>query len=194
MNPHHRLPAIARLAVGLAAAATVVSGCSSSTDADPQPTAPATGAAAVAAGPGEVAVTGDVRNPVALTGEALRAMPQRTQAVTFDSSKGSQSHTFDGAALIDVVTAADPVVDAAAKNPLLSVAVLATASDGYSAAVTWGEASPQFAGTDILVAHTEDGQPLERPRLVVPGDVKGGRYVSDLTELRIVNLADGSTS
>ncbi|MEE2060408.1 hypothetical protein [Rhodococcus artemisiae] len=34
----------------------------------------------------------------------------------------------------------------------------------------------------------EDGQPLDQPRLVVPSDVHGGCYVSDLIELRIVDL------
>ena len=41
----------------------------------------------------------------------------------------------------------------------------------------------------MLVAYIEDGQPLDRPRLVVPGDVEGARYVGDLTELRVVRLA-----
>ena len=41
----------------------------------------------------------------------------------------------------------------------------------------------------VLVAYVEDGQPLDRPTLVVPGDVEGARYVSELTELRVVDLA-----
>jgi hypothetical protein len=37
-------------------------------------------------------------------------------------------------------------------------------------------------------AYAEDGRALEKPRLVVPGDGKGGRYVGRLTELRVVDL------
>jgi hypothetical protein len=35
----------------------------------------------------------------------------------------------------------------------------------------------------LLVSLNEDGQPLAQPRLVVDGDVKGGRYVSLLVDL-----------
>ena len=82
-----------------------------------------------------------------------------------------------------------PNVDANAKHPLLPVAVLAIGADGYCAAVAWREIAPDLTATPVLVAYTEDGQPLDQPRLVVPGDVKGARYVSSLAELRLVNLA-----
>ena len=102
---------------------------------------------------------------------------------------GPQSHTYVGAALIDVVTPAFPDVDESTKHPLLSVAILAIGADGYTAAVSWAEIAPDLTATPVLVAYTEDGQPLDRPRLVVPGDLEGARYVSSLTELRLVNLA-----
>ena len=38
-------------------------------------------------------------------------------------------------------------------------------------------------GRPLLVSLNEDGQPLAQPRLVVDGDVKGGRYVSELVDL-----------
>jgi hypothetical protein len=47
---------------------------------------------------------------------------------------------------------------------------------------------PDFGNRGILLAISEDGKPLPRPRLVVPGDVKGGRYVSDLAELRVTRV------
>jgi hypothetical protein len=109
--------------------------------------------------------------------------------VTFNSREGPQAHTYVGAPLVDIVTAADPSVDLARKHPLLAVAVVATGADGYSAVISWGELSPELAGTPVLVAYVEDGQPLDRPTLVVPGDVEGARYVSELTELRVVDLA-----
>ncbi|WP_027502130.1 molybdopterin-dependent oxidoreductase [Rhodococcus sp. UNC363MFTsu5.1] len=133
-------------------------------------------------------VVGAVREPVTLTAEWLRSFPAQTQAVEFDSSKGRQSHVYDGAALADVLNGLGVVTDPSAKNAALRLAVLATGSDGYRAAVSWGEFAPDFAATPVLVAHTEDGRPLEQPRLVVPGDAKGGRYVSGLTELRVVDL------
>ncbi|MGW6374448.1 molybdopterin-dependent oxidoreductase [Rhodococcus sp. NPDC055112] len=135
-----------------------------------------------------VRIVGAVREPVTLTTERLRSFPAQTQAVEFDSSKGRQSHVYDGAALADVVNSLGVVTDPSAKNPALRLAVLATGSDGYRAAVSWGEFAPDFAATPVLVAYAEDGRPLEQPRLVVPGDGKGGRYVSGLTELRVFDL------
>ena len=163
-------PTFVRVTVGLAASLALLSVC----------TATATAA-------GAVDVTGDVRNPTILSIDALRGLPSQTQAVTFQSDQGAQSHTYIGVPLFGIVTAAVPVVDS--PHASLSVVVVATGADGYSAAVSWGEISPEFAATPVLVAYTEDGHELDRPRLAVPGDVKGGRYVSDLTELRVVNLA-----
>lgn len=139
--------------------------------------------------PGTVTVTGDVHQATALTMDALAAMPQQTQSVTFETSAGPQSHTYVGAALADIVNGADLDVDRAAKHPLLSVTILAIGADGYSAAVSWGEISPELAATPALVAYTEDGVPLTQPRLVMPGDREGSRYVDQLVELRIVDLA-----
>ena len=138
---------------------------------------------------GAVSVTGAVHHPTTLTLDGLRALPSQPQTVTFNSSEGPQVHTYVGAPLVDIVTAADPNVDLARKHPLLAVAVVATGADGYSAVISWGELSPELAGTPVLVAYVEDGQPLDRPTLVVPGDVEGARYVSELTELRVVDLA-----
>ncbi|MGD9527603.1 hypothetical protein [Pseudonocardia sp.] len=49
--------------------------------------------------------------------------------------------------------------------------------------------SPDFGNRGILLAVTQDGADLTRPRLVVPGDVKGGRYVSDIVQLHITRTA-----
>jgi DMSO/TMAO reductase YedYZ molybdopterin-dependent catalytic subunit len=167
-------------AIVLAACTTLVAG--SSATARSEPPSP------VATPAGTVNVTGDVRRPTTLTLDALRAFPAQTQMVTFQSSKGPQRHTYVGPALVDIVAAADPAVDSSDEHSLLSVVVVGTGADDYTAAVSWGEISPEFAATPVLVAHTEDGRELDQPRLVVPGDIKGGRYVSDLVELRVVNL------
>jgi Oxidoreductase molybdopterin binding domain len=149
-----------------------------------------TGCAGVArADSGEFTVSGDVRNPSTVTIDALRAFPPQSHAVTFESSAGTQHHTYVGAALDDVVSAADPTVDAGAKHPMLSVVILATGADGYHAALAWAEASPEVSAAPVLVAYTEDGLPLVQPTLVVSGDLSGARDVHDLVDLRITNLA-----
>ncbi|MEE2058400.1 molybdopterin-binding oxidoreductase [Rhodococcus artemisiae] len=179
----------------IAASLALTGACSSSSsDTDTAPAAATTEVSAPATTPtaalpaGSVRLGGAIENHVTLSGDQLRAYPVQTQVVTYDSSKGAQSHTYDGAALSDILAAAVLAGDAEAHNPDLTFAILATGSDGYQATVSFGELSPNFGATPILVAYTEDGQPLDSPRLVVPGDVKGGRYVSDLTDLEVVDL------
>lgn len=62
-----------------------------------------------------------------------------------------------------------------------------TGSDDYQAVVAWGEIDPEFANTPIVLALTEDGRSLaeEGPRLVVPSDERGGRYVSEVVKIRV---------
>jgi hypothetical protein len=103
--------------------------------------------------------------------------------------QGTKAAPTPAAAWTPVVTQAQPVGDAAAKHPLLSLAILATGADGYSAASAWGEVSESMAPKPPMVAYAEDGNPLEQPRLVVPADTDGARYVRDLLDLQVVNLA-----
>jgi len=52
-----------------------------------------------------------------------------------------------------------------------------------------------MATADVLtnlhhLAVIQDGQPLTQPRLVVPGDIHGGRYVSDVISVRLGRVPD----
>jgi len=60
-------------------------------------------------------------------------------------------------------------------------------SDGYQVLVAWGEIDPDFANQDILLAVMQDGASLadQGPRLVVPSDGRGGRYVSGVARIRL---------
>lgn len=157
----------------------LIAGCAATANSEPRPAEDALGA---------VRILGDVETPVSFSPEELRALPSQTQTVTFDSKQGAQRHTYVGPTLIDVLESAGVTGDPADEHAHLATAVVATGADGYAAALAWGEISPLFAASPVLVAHTEDGVDLDRPRLVAPGDIKGGRYVSGLTELRVVNL------
>ena len=61
--------------------------------------------------------------------------------------------------------------------------VVATGSDGYSAAVALGELDPAFEGKAALIALDRDGAALPAPRLVITGDKRLGRDVRDLVSL-----------
>ncbi|MGH3611486.1 MAG: hypothetical protein ACRDRK_02470 [Pseudonocardia sp.] len=138
-------------------------------------------------------LTGDLKSPGELTVQQLAAMPQQTVEVNFQTGKGPETHTETGvlpSALIplDALATKDGV-----KSDLLAFGVLAIASDDYAALVAYGEVSSDFGNTRILLATSEDGMALERPRLIAPGDVKGGRYVTDVIELRVTRNRDRLT-
>jgi hypothetical protein len=109
-----------------------------------------------------------------LSAAKLAALPAETLSVSFQGPGGTQTHTEVGPTLADVLRAAHI-------RSGLNTWVAAVGSDGYVATVTPAEAL--VGGRPLQTSLNEDGQPLAMPRLVVDGDVKGGRYVSLLVDL-----------
>ncbi|MGW5364409.1 molybdopterin-dependent oxidoreductase [Actinopolymorpha pittospori] len=137
-------------------------------------------------------VDGAVNQPGRLSVADLARLPRQRITVTFRSGSGSQTHTYTGPRLVDVLDKVQPRFDPAIKNDKLRHVVTATGSEGYRAAVAWGEIDADFEAKNVLVALTEDGRPAAdgRPRLVVPGDLHGGRYVSGLVQLHLDPAGD----
>lgn len=136
-----------------------------------------------------VTVDGAVQNVLDLKIADLRKLPLVTQKVTFTTSTGTETHWFRGPLLVDVLQQAVPAFDPDVKNDQLHFAVVVTATDGYRTVLSYGELDPGFGGTRSLLAFRQDGQALERPRLTVPGDERGGRYVTDVVSVRLVAVA-----
>jgi hypothetical protein len=102
-----------------------------------------------------------------------------------------QGTTFTGAYLWDLLNQSGILTDPSIKNDILSKYVIATGSDGYQVVFSLGELSPSFGNQgDLLAYDNAAGTPLDLDgfaRTVVPGDVRGGRYVSNLVSLEVVN-------
>lgn len=113
---------------------------------------------------------------ITLTAATLNRLPQQERSVTFQSGTSTQTHTERGPALTAVLLAAGV-------PPLPNTGVTAIGSDGYAATVTNGE--PLLGGRPLLLSLAEDGTALPQPRLVVDGDIKGGRYVSGVVTLTV---------
>lgn len=136
--------------------------------------------------PGEVRIAGEVDKPYTITLADLRKLPQAEAPVEFTSAKGDQKHTYRGVLLHEVLKAAQPRFDQSKKNGQLRGVVAATGGGDYRAVFAWAELDPGFARSQILLAVSEDGTAFEDsagPRLVVPQDTRGGRYVSELNQL-----------
>jgi hypothetical protein len=71
----------------------------------------------------------------------------------------------------------------------LRVTVMVTGADGYQVALGWGELDPEFGAAPILLAYLSDDKPMGdkqgMARLVVPGDKRGGRYVSTVKSIEL---------
>jgi molybdate transport system substrate-binding protein len=131
---------------------------------------------------------GQVFNPLTLTQESLRAdFAPHTLDVTYMSGQDTVSTNFTGALLWDVVGASQPNFNADVRNDKLSMYLVVTGTDGYQAVIAWGEIDPEWGNQPILLAYDESGEPLEGGtiRLVVPGDLRGGRYVSGVTNISL---------
>lgn len=136
-------------------------------------TAPATDTNPPAGSP---VVVIDGNRVVTLSAALLARLPAETLNVSFEGPAGVQTHTEVGPALFEVLAAAGIV-------PSLNTWVAAVGDDNYVATVTPAE---QFAGgRPLQLSLNQDGVTLAQPRLVADGDIKGGRYVSDVVDIYV---------
>lgn len=140
-----------------------------------------------------IELLGAIANPGPVSVTDLHALPTQSIEVDFESGKGSQHHAYTGVLLWDVLTQAGILTDEEIKNDILRFYAIVTANDGYQVLISLGEIDPQFGNNPSLLAWDEDGASLEGDsgplRLVVPGDVHGGRYVSGVVSIEIVDAA-----
>ncbi|HYB40348.1 MAG TPA: hypothetical protein VEL75_01195 [Candidatus Methylomirabilis sp.] len=143
--------------------------------------------------PGSYVVAGEVEQSVLVsTADMVQQLgslpvPVHTVTVSFIGPSGPEQHTFTGVLLYDSLTFLGPLFDPTVKNDKLRFYIATTGSDGYQAIVAWGEIDPSFENKGVLLAFIQDGQSLAAtgPRLVVPNDIHGGRYVSDIVSIRL---------
>ena len=140
-------------------------------------------------------VGGQVTAPRTFTREDLQALPSQTQTDSFLSGNSSTTATFTGVPLWYLLNNVVGLrLDPAVRNDVLRSAVIATGSDGYQAVYALGELSPSFGGSATrpeLVAYANGaGQPLTTDgfaRTTEPGDIRGGRYVSNIASISVLH-------
>jgi molybdate transport system substrate-binding protein len=137
---------------------------------------------------------GLVNNGGDFTLDKLKALKATDVTIETKDAQGNSTKTvYTGVLLNDLLNSAGLKLDANRKNDQLRKGIVAIGTDGYSAIIAGGEIDPKFAGLQILVAYSMNGQPLADSdgfaRLVVPGDTAQGRYVSNLSKLSVVGFA-----
>lgn len=136
-------------------------------------TAPATNTAPAARSPVEVI---DGKHVVTLSAARLAQLPEETLQVSFEGPGGLQSDTETGPPLLEVLALAGI-------RPTPNTWVAAVGDDNYVATVT--PAEQLVGGRPLQLSLAENGAVLAQPRLVTDGDVKGGRYVSDIVDIYV---------
>ena len=133
-------------------------------------------------------LSGQVNRSATFTRTDLQAFPPTTQ------SQGPVPGSFTGVLLWTLLTDANGgggiITNPQVQNDSLRKFVVATGSDGYQVVVALSEIDPQFGNQPDLIAVAFNGGSLGQDgltRLVVPGDTFGGRYVSNLVSLEVLD-------
>lgn len=135
-----------------------------------------------------ISIRGAVGERGAISRGELGSFTQKQVASRYETSGGPQSHVYTGPLLLDVLNSVEPNFSSD-DHDKLRYAILVQASDGFLATLAWGEIDPELAHKTVIVALTEDGKALDRPRLVVPGDTHGARQVYDLATIFLLRLS-----
>lgn len=141
-----------------------------------------------------IAISGLVDHPGSLSVTDLQRLPTETVAVTYQGHDGEERHTFTGVRLFALLDRVGVTAAPDERNPLLHRYLIVTANDGYQVLLSGGELDPNFGDAPILLAWQQDGRRLtgeDGPlRLVVPGDIHGGRYVHGIVQIEVDGIND----
>jgi len=128
----------------------------------------------------QFSLDGLVMTPAVYDRAALDALPQ--------SSVTAGNATYTGVTLWTLLSQAGIITHVETKNDILREAVIVTASDGYKVIISLGEIDPDFGNQPCLIATQQNGSGFPSggfARLVFPNDVKKGRWVTNLTALKV---------
>ena len=131
-------------------------------------------------------LTGAVQTPLVLDEATLKSIPAVSLDISFKTTAGAETGHYTGALVWDLLAKAVPV-NGPGKNAALKHTLLITGADGYAVSVAFGEMDPNFAAKQVLLAYDGAGgkASFAHLRLLVPGDLHGGRSVSDVTSIEV---------
>ena len=127
-------------------------------------------------------MSGAVKAPLTLDNATLSAMPVASVSISY----GTSNTTYTGVLVWDLLEKAE-LVPGDGKNAELRHTLLITATNGYAVAVALGELDPSYGNKQVLLAYrsTDGSASFDHLRLLVPGDVRGGRAVHDVAKIEV---------
>lgn len=145
-----------------------------------------TPAAQAASGPA-LAVNGDVTTPLSLSLDDLRQMPRKM--LTVMNSHNHKQETYEGVPLAELLKRAGMPQGESLRGAAMTTYVIAEGADGYRALFAAAELDSSYQDSDVIVADTLDGAPLdarEGPlKLVAPHDKRPARWVRTLRSITV---------
>jgi hypothetical protein len=119
------------------------------------------------------------------TAAALAAMPQTT--VNVDNSHAKASETYTGVPLIDLLTKLG--VPGKPDGKQFRIYIVAAGSGGYEVTYSIGEVAPDVHDAVVIVADTENGQPIAADgplKLVATREKRPTRWVRNPVAIRVL--------
>ncbi|HWY61496.1 MAG TPA: molybdopterin-dependent oxidoreductase [Rhizomicrobium sp.] len=131
-----------------------------------------------------LSITGNVAHPLHLSLADLRGLPSTHIAVTQASGRGPVALDCTGVPLSALLERASLSLGTK-NNAKLGHALLISADDGYTVALSLGEIDPDYGHVAPLIATDCAGKALAAPRLIVPGDIHAGRAVNGVVTIEV---------
>jgi DMSO/TMAO reductase YedYZ molybdopterin-dependent catalytic subunit len=123
-----------------------------------------------------------------LTVVELAKLPSRTVAVKEVNGRNS---IYRGTPLIEILRIAKIPLGRELRGEWLSRYLMVRAADGYEAVFALPELDPEWNDGTMLLCYSKDGEPIspqEGPlRLVIPSEKHRGRWVRQVSELRLMH-------
>lgn len=143
-----------------------------------------------AANPAKLVVAGNVEKPLSLSLDDLRQMPRKMLKVMNPHEK--KEETYEGVLLAEILKRAGVPQGAQLRGAAMSTYVQADAADGYRVIFSLAELDTDFQDSDVIVADTMNGAPLDDKagplRLVVPHDKRPARWIRMLQSLTVAKV------
>jgi DMSO/TMAO reductase YedYZ molybdopterin-dependent catalytic subunit len=135
----------------------------------------------------QLKIGGAVSTPLTLTAADLKNMPRTVLHVT--NPHENKSETYEGVLLEELLRRAGVPHGDQLRGKLMTTCVTAEAEDGYKVVFALAELDSGITNSEILVADTVDGAPIDAKRgpfrLVAPHDKRPARWVRMLKSITV---------
>lgn len=153
-----------------------------------------TGIAETAAPVAQLKIGGAVSTPLTLTAADLKSMPRAVLHVT--NPHENKTEAYEGVLLEELLRRAGVPQGEQLRGKLMTAYVIAEAEDGYKAVFAQAELDSGMTNSEVLVADTVDGGPIDSKRgpfrLVAPHDKRPARWVRMLKSITVCAPKDSN--